>query len=85
MTDSRLLIAQRGSGLSGSIIDSSTSLLARQTYDIVRFAMGAPAVEQIVKLQAHQGITTTPDRITITTDEGVPRLRRAVDIAGAAQ
>ena len=36
-------LASRASGLVGSIIDSSTTLLARQRHDIVRFAMGAPS------------------------------------------
>ncbi|MEE6165584.1 MULTISPECIES: aminotransferase-like domain-containing protein [unclassified Mycolicibacterium] len=99
MSDGHLPLADRASGLVGSIIDSSTALLARQTHDIVRFAMGAPSddlipvallddysaravagkyaygqsegepalVEQIVKLQAEHGITTTDDRITVTT------------------
>jgi 2-aminoadipate transaminase len=37
-----LPLAHRAAGLTGSVIDSSTSLLAAQTHDIVRFAMGAP-------------------------------------------
>ncbi|MDN5765367.1 MAG: PLP-dependent aminotransferase family protein [Humibacillus sp.] len=41
----RLPLAHRADGLVGSVIDSSTSLLAAQTHDIVRFAMGAPAPE----------------------------------------
>ena len=40
-----LPLARRADGLVGSVIDSSTSLLAAQTHDIVRFAMGAPAAE----------------------------------------
>lgn len=40
-----LPLADRAAGLVGSLIDSSTSLLAAQTHDIVRFAMGAPAPE----------------------------------------
>ena len=40
-------LASRASDLVGSVIDSSTSLLARQTHDIVRFAMGSPAPEAI--------------------------------------
>ncbi len=99
MSDGRFPLARRTSDLVGSIIDSSTSLLARQTHDVVRFAMGAPSddlipvdlldqysartvpgkysygssegetafIEQIVKLQAEHGITTTEDRITVTT------------------
>lgn len=38
-----LPLARRADGLLGSVIDSSTSLLAAQKHDIVRFAMGAPA------------------------------------------
>jgi len=94
-----LPLARRTSDLVGSVIDSSTSLLARQTHDIVRFAMGAPSddlmpvelldrfaahsephkysygasegvpalVEEIVKLQSDRGLTTSPERITVTT------------------
>lgn len=43
--DGALPLAERADGLIGSVIDSSTSLLAAQTHDIVRFAMGAPAPE----------------------------------------
>lgn len=39
--------ASRTTGLVGSIIDSSTSLLQRQTHDIVSFAMGSPAAEAV--------------------------------------
>ena len=35
-----LPLAGRAKDLVGSMIDSSTSLLASQTHDIVRFAMG---------------------------------------------
>lgn len=94
-----LPLAGRASDLVGSVIDSSTSLLARQSHDIVRFAMGAPSddlmpvelldryaarsvpgkysygssegepglVEQIVKLQADNGVATAAERITVTT------------------
>lgn len=40
-------LARRADGLVGSVIDSSTSLLAAQSHDIVRFAMGAPAEEMV--------------------------------------
>ncbi|WGW11299.1 PLP-dependent aminotransferase family protein [Saxibacter everestensis] len=40
-------LAARADQLVGSVIDSSTSLLAAQTHDIVRFAMGSPADEAI--------------------------------------
>jgi len=42
-----LPLASRTDQLVGSVIDSSTSLLHRQTHDIVRFAMGSPAAEAI--------------------------------------
>ena len=41
------LYASRARGITGSVIDSSTSLLAGQTHDIVRLAMGSPAREAI--------------------------------------
>ena len=41
--EGRLPLARRADGLVGSVIDSSTSLLAAQSHDVVRFAMGAPA------------------------------------------
>jgi 2-aminoadipate transaminase len=42
-----LPFATRADGITGSVIDSSTSLLAAQDHDIVRFAMGSPAPEAI--------------------------------------
>ncbi len=49
MTDAvpGLPLAARADKLVGSVIDSSTSLLQKQTHDIVRFAMGSPAEEAI--------------------------------------
>lgn len=41
------VLAARATGLVGSVIDASTTLLARQTHDIVRFAMGAPSDDLI--------------------------------------
>ena len=41
------LYASRVDGITGSVIDSSTSLLERQTHDIVRMAMGSPAPDAI--------------------------------------
>lgn len=40
-------LAARTEGLVGSVIDSSTSLLQRQSHDIVSFAMGSPAAEAV--------------------------------------
>lgn len=41
------LYAARVEGITGSVIDSSTSLLQRQAHDVVRMAMGSPAAEAI--------------------------------------
>ncbi|HKJ12402.1 MAG TPA: PLP-dependent aminotransferase family protein [Ornithinimicrobium sp.] len=46
-TTATLPLADRTQSLVGSVIDSSTSLLAAQKHDIVRFAMGSPAAEAI--------------------------------------
>ena len=43
MTASTLPFAARAAGLVGSVIDSSTSLLQKQSHDVVRLAMGSPA------------------------------------------
>jgi 2-aminoadipate transaminase len=40
-------LSRRATRMLGSVIDSSTSLLARQQHDIVTFAMGSPAAEAI--------------------------------------
>ena len=47
MLSTALPYAARAEGLVGSVIDSSTSLLHKQTHDIVRFAMGSPAAEAV--------------------------------------
>ncbi len=46
-TISHRQLAQRAAELNGSVIDASTALLASQTHDIVKFAMGAPNDELI--------------------------------------
>jgi 2-aminoadipate transaminase len=38
---------RRAAGIQGSVIDSSTSLLQRQTHDVIPFAMGSPAPDAI--------------------------------------
>lgn len=75
MTDRRLPLADRAADLVGSIIDSSTSLLARQTHDIVRFAMGAPSddlmpVELLDRYAAH----AVPGKYSYGASEGEPGL-----------
>lgn len=70
-----LPLARRSADLVGSVIDSSTSLLARQSHDIVRFAMGAPSddlmpVELLDRYAAH----TAPGKYSYGSTEGEPAL-----------
>jgi 2-aminoadipate transaminase len=78
-----LPLAARAGDLVGSVIDSSTSLLATQTHDIVRFAMGSPAPEAIpTHLLAEIGVeaigASAPDAFDYAATEGDPALRRAL-------
>lgn len=73
--------AERAAGLVGSVIDSSTSLLHKQTHDIVRFAMGSPAAEAVpTKILA--GIAAVelsrPDAYDYAATEGDPPLHAAL-------
>jgi 2-aminoadipate transaminase len=77
------LLAARAGGLVGSVIDSSTSLLQRQTHDIVRFAMGSPAAEAVpTRLLAEiSAVALGPhsaDAFDYAATEGDPGLRTAV-------
>ena len=88
--DSRtaLPLADRAAGLVGSVIDSSTSLLASQTHDIVRFAMGSPA-DEAVPLEEFRDIAAQVldhSSLTYGATEGEPVLLEAlVDyLAGTA-
>jgi 2-aminoadipate transaminase len=68
-------LAVRAGQLKGSIIDSSTSLLASQEHDVVRFAMGAPNADLIPeqdfgRLSASRG----PGRFDYGATEGEPKL-----------
>ncbi|AKT52589.1 aspartate aminotransferase [Arsenicicoccus sp. oral taxon 190] len=77
-------LAARADGLVGSVIDSSTSLLAAQTHDIVRFAMGAPAPEVIPVDIFKQLATEAHDEGSFTygATEGEPGLIEAlVDVS----
>lgn len=68
VTDS---LAARTSGLVGSVIDSSTALLARQTHDIVRFAMGAPGDDLIpVELLDAYAAHSVPGKYGYGSSEG---------------
>src|SRR5699024_7386972 len=76
MSTLSLPFAARAKRLTGSLIDSSTSLLASQPHDIVRFAMGSPA-DEAIPLQAFREIAA--DRLDHTSltygaTEGEPEL-----------
>lgn len=76
VADGLLPLASRADGLVGSVIDSSTSLLAAQTHDIVRFAMGAPADEMVPVEQFRQIAAQQLDASSFTygATEGEPGL-----------
>jgi 2-aminoadipate transaminase len=78
-----LPLAARAAGLVGSVIDSSTSLLHRQTHDIVRFAMGSPAAEavpaKILAAIAEEALgPDAADAYDYAATEGDPVLRDAL-------
>jgi 2-aminoadipate transaminase len=77
----RLRLADRASGLVGSVIDSSTSLLQRQSHDVVRFAMGSPAAEAIpsrVLAEVAAATLGKADAFDYAATEGDPPLREAL-------
>ena len=84
MTSSPVLpFSARADQLVGSVIDSSTSLLAAQSHDIVRFAMGSPAAEAIpTEILAEIGTKTigagSPDAFDYAATEGDMPLRLAL-------
>jgi 2-aminoadipate transaminase len=73
--------AARAAGLVGSVIDSSTSLLHKQTHDVVRLAMGSPATEAVPS-DILAGIAaielSAPDAYDYAATEGDPPLRAAL-------
>ena len=82
-TLSSLPLAARADNLVGSVIDSSTSLLHKQSHDIVRFAMGSPAAEAIpAAILSAVGATAlgpeAPDAFDYGATEGDPPLREAL-------
>jgi len=75
MLDQMLPLADRADDLVGSVIDSSTSLLARQTHDIVRFAMGAPSDDLMpVELLDRFAGRRVPEKYSYGSTEGSPDL-----------
>ncbi|WP_207837378.1 aminotransferase-like domain-containing protein [Williamsia soli] len=69
-------LAGRAKDLVGSMIDSSTSLLAAQKHDIVRFAMGSPADEAVPADEFREIAGSILDHTSFTygASEGEPRL-----------
>ena len=85
------LLASRAADLVGSVIDSSTSLLASQTHDIVRFAMGAPSPEAIpthtlAEIGRDAIGADAADAFDYAATEGDPALRAALvaELAGTS-
>jgi 2-aminoadipate transaminase len=83
------LYASRAEGITGSVIDSSTSLLQRQSHDIVRMAMGSPAGEAIPSALFAEllgdVVSDRPSAFDYGPTEGEPALRRALMDFLAAQ
>lgn len=76
-----LPLAARADLLVGSVIDSSTSLLAQQSHDIVRFAMGSPAAEaipwELLQEVGRSGLGSS-SAFDYAATEGEPDLREAL-------
>ncbi|SDT33894.1 aminotransferase-like domain-containing protein [Microlunatus soli] len=72
------LLAARTGQLVGSVIDSSTSLLQKQSHDIVRFAMGSPAAEAIPDFSSVAADALSADAFDYAATEGDPKLRSAL-------
>jgi 2-aminoadipate transaminase len=83
------LYAPRAVGITGSVIDSSTTLLAGQQHDVVRLAMGSPAPEAIPTHTFADLLAdlTTQDASAFdyAATEGDPALRDALMAFLAAQ
>ena len=74
--------AQRAGLIEGSVIDSSTSLLQRQTHDVVPLAMGSPAPDAIpveaVRAVAEEVLRDAADALSYGPTEGERSLRSAL-------
>lgn len=72
-------LASRADQLTGSVIDSSTELLAQQRHDIVRFAMGAPSEDLIPMAELDQMFAQMPTgRYDYGESAGEPQLREQI-------
>ena len=80
LSQAALPLADRAANLVGSVIDSSTSLLAAQTHDIVRFAMGSPADEAVPLAEFRDIAEKVIDHSSMTygATEGEPVLLTAL-------
>ena len=77
MTKHRL--ARRAEGLVGSVIDSSTGLLASQPHDVVRFAMGAPGEDLLPLAELDQAFAQSyVGRFDYGESAGEPALREHI-------
>ena len=77
--DVRLPLSSRASCLTGSFIDSSTELLANQSHDIVRFAMGAPSEDLIPTSDLDEALSlSSTTRFDYGESAGEPSLRAEI-------
>lgn len=79
-TQSALPLATRADSLVGSVIDSSTTLLAAYTHDIVKFGMGAPAPDMLPSTDFARIATSvfSPETFTYGETPGEPVLLDAL-------
>lgn len=74
-----LPLARRSQHLLGSVIDSSTGLLASQTHDVVRFAMGAPEEDLLPVAELNEAFAATATgRYDYGESAGDPALREQI-------
>lgn len=74
-----LPLAARAAQLTGSVIDSSTELLAQQNHDIVRFAMGAPSEDLLPVGELDEAFSrSVAGRYDYGESAGEPRLREEI-------
>ena len=75
MSELKAHLRERAKAFPGSVIDSSTALLASQTHDIVRFAMGAPGGDLIPQRELDDCFQQGDDsRYGYGATEGEPEL-----------
>lgn len=76
---STLTFADRSELLVGSVIDASTALLAEQSHDIVRFAMGAPSEDLMPMAEIDEAFAAAElGRYDYGESQGEPELREQI-------